>query len=250
MDILETHAFDSRQRRNACCVLFLSLLPFFLSAAAYFHLWLPDPSPSVVAAAAKCAPVVCLALVVLSHNGLGSLLGVAGGLLFSAGGDVCLIWPELFLHGMGSFAVAHLLYSLCFLSERYINLSRTSSLSTLLYVLLWLVGAGAYVYLFPFLQQAPDGSVLTPAVGVYVLLIVAMATLALRTRRALTLLGSLAFVASDLCLALQEFKVTPQHEYGQHVVMVTYYLAQLLIALGDIRAKVDENDEFRKWKRS
>lgn len=81
------------------CVLFLCLLPFFLSSAAYFHLWLPDPSPSVVAAVAKSVPVISLALVVLSYNGLGSLLGVAGGLLFSAGGDFCLVWNELFLHG-------------------------------------------------------------------------------------------------------------------------------------------------------
>ncbi|XP_063040298.1 lysoplasmalogenase [Engraulis encrasicolus] len=246
MDILETHAFDSRQRRNASCMLFLSLLPFFLSAAAYFHLYLPVTSPSVVAAGAKCAPVVCLALVVLSRNGLGSLLGIAGGLLFSAGGDVCLIWPELFLHGAGLFAVAHLLYSLCFLSERYISLSKASSLSTVLYVLLWLVGGAAYVYLFPFLQKAPEGHILTPAVAVYVMLIVAMATLALRTRRALTLLGSLVFVVSDLCLALQQFKVVPEHEYGQHVVMATYYLAQLLIAWGDIRAHDDELTT--KWK--
>ncbi|XP_012676977.1 lysoplasmalogenase [Clupea harengus] len=248
MDILETHAYDSRLRRNASCVLFLGLLPFFLSAAAYLQLWLPDPSPSVVSAAAKSAPVIYLALVVLYRNGLGSLVGVAGGLLFSAGGDICLIWPELFLHGMGSFAVAHLLYSLCFLSERYTYLSSSSSLFYVLYLLLLLLVGGVYANLLPYLQNVPDAGIITPAVGVYVLLIVVMAMLALRTRRPLTLMGSLVFMISDLCLALQHFGVIPPQEYGQHVVMVTYYLAQLLIAIGDVRAK--ENDEFRKWKRS
>ncbi|XP_041940901.1 lysoplasmalogenase [Alosa sapidissima] len=250
MDILETHAYDSRKRRNASCVLFLSLFPFFLSAAAYFYLWLPDPSPSVVSAAAKSAPVICLALVVLTNNGMGSLLGVAGGLLFSAGGDICLIWPELFLHGMGSFAAAHLLYSLCFLTERYTYFSSSSTFFYVLYLLLWLLGGGVYIHLLPYLQKVPDAAVLTPGVGVYVLLIVIMATLALRTRRPLTLLGSLVFMVSDMCLALQHFGVIPPHEYGQHVVMATYYLAQLLIAVSDVRAKADENDEFKKWKRS
>ncbi|XP_062387830.1 lysoplasmalogenase isoform X2 [Sardina pilchardus] len=203
-----------------------------------------------MAAAAKSAPVIFLALVVLSNNGMGSLLGVAGGLLLSAGGDVCLIWPELFLHGMGSFAAAHLLYSLCFLTERYTYFipSSSSTFFYVLYLLLWLLGGAVYVHLLPFLQEVPDAAVLTPGVGVYVLLIVVMATLALRTRRPLTLLGSLVFMASDACLALQQFGVVPPHEYGQHVVMATYYLAQLLIAVGDVRTKVDEDST--KWKRS
>lgn len=81
------------------CVLFLSLLPFIGSAALYFYLWIPDSTPSLLAAGVKSAPVLSLALMVLSYSGGRSLLGCAGGLLLSAGGDVCLIWPEHFLHG-------------------------------------------------------------------------------------------------------------------------------------------------------
>ena len=146
MDILETDAFDRRQRRNmvssiflwytllfsayegkslqswfelismgkvmtdlflfhlfvsSCqsCALFFSLLPFFLSSALYFYLWTPDSPPSLVSAGVKSAPALLLAAVVLSWNGGQSVLGVAGGLIFSAVGDCCLIWPELFLHG-------------------------------------------------------------------------------------------------------------------------------------------------------
>lgn len=149
---------------------------------------------------------------------------------------------------MGAFAVAHLLYSLTFLSGRYATYS-SSSWTRLVYLLLVVTGGVFYVYLFPFLRRAPDSDLLTPGVGIYVILITVMGVLAIRTRRMVTLLGSLIFVVSDVCLALQVFKVLPPMQHGQLVVMVTYYLAQLLIAVGDIKA-VENKDEFSKWKRS
>jgi len=250
MDILETHAYDRRQRRNTSCVLFLSLVPFFLATAAYFLLIHPDPSPSVMAAGVKTAPAVLLALTVLSWSGAQSVLGVAGGLLFSAAGDWCLAWPDLLLPGMAAFAVAHILYSLTFLSARYSTYpSSSSACSRLIYVVLFVLGGGVYVHLYPYLQKLPDAGVLTPAVGVYMCLIVLMGALALQTRRAVPLLGAVSFIVSDLALALQMFKVLEELEHGTAIVMVTYYLAQLLIAVGDIQA-VENADDLGKWKRS
>lgn len=81
------------------CTLFFSLLPFFLSTGLYFYLWTPDIPSSITNAGVKSAPVLLLAAVVLSWNGGRSVLGVVGGLVFSAVGDFCLVWPELFLHG-------------------------------------------------------------------------------------------------------------------------------------------------------
>ncbi|XP_054463050.1 lysoplasmalogenase [Anoplopoma fimbria] len=249
MDILETDAFDRRQKRNMSCALLLSLLPFFLSTAVFFYLWTPDSSPSIMSAGVKSAPTVLLAAVVLRWNGGQSVLGVMGGLLFSAVGDCCLVWPELFVHGMGAFAVAHLLYSFTFLSSRYTPYSSSSSFWTcFLSLILFMVGGGFYIYTYPFLQKAPDSDVLVPAVGVYVFLISLMGALAIRTRNMTTMLGSLSFIVSDLSLALQVFKVTAPIEHGHIVVMVTYYLAQLLIAVGDVNAV--EKDDFAKWKRS
>ncbi|XP_037331741.1 lysoplasmalogenase [Pungitius pungitius] len=250
MDILETDAFDRRRRRNMSCALLLSLLPFFLSAALFFYLWTPDSTASVMSAGVKSAPVLLLAAAVLSWNGGQSVLGVAGGLIFSAVGDCCLVWPDLFLHGMAAFAVAHLLYSFTFLSSRYSAYSSSSSIwIRSLYLILFMFGGGFYIYMYPFLQKAPDSGVLLPAVGVYIVLIVLMGSLAIRTHNMATLFGSLAFMVSDLSLALQVFKVTAPMEHGNAVVMVTYYLAQLLIAVGDVNAVI-YNDDIAKWKRS
>ncbi|KAI1884711.1 hypothetical protein AGOR_G00229230 [Albula goreensis] len=248
MDILETDAYDRRQRRNSSCVLFLFLLPFFISSGFYFYLWIPQTAPSLLAAMVKCSPVLSLAALVLLYNGAWSFWGVAGGLMLSACGDCCLIWPHLFLHGMTAFGLAHLLYSLSFLSDRYSSLS-SSSTSFFVSVSLWLTGAGAYVYLLPYLQKRSDAAILTPAVGVYVLLIIAMATLATRTRRTLTILGSLSFVFSDLALSLQAFAVIDPTEEGRAFVMATYYLAQMLIAVGDIKARSDFGEGVGKRKR-
>lgn len=248
MDIIETHAYHRRQRRNESCALFFFLLPFFLSAALYFYLWTPDSPPSIISAGVKCAPVLLLAVAVLSWNGGQSVLGVVGGLVFSAVGDCCLVWPELFLHGMGAFAVAHLLYSLSFLSRHYATHS-SSCWTRFLYLILFMVGGGYYIFLFPFLQKDPQGDVLTPAVGIYFALIMLMCALAVRTGNVATLLGSLSFSVSDATLSVQVFKVMAPMQHGNSVVMVTYYLAQLLIAVGDMTVAVD-TDDFSKWKKS
>lgn len=143
MDIFDTHAYDRRQKRNTVlffswkkerirknlfvdqlfkcvclfllfpprqsCALFFSLLPFFLTSGLYFYLLTPDFSASITIAGVKAAPVLLLAVVVLSWNGGQSVLGVVGGLVFSAVGDCCLVWPELFLHGMWLDAKFYLL---------------------------------------------------------------------------------------------------------------------------------------------
>nr|XP_057905676.1 lysoplasmalogenase [Doryrhamphus excisus] len=246
MDILETDAYDRRRRRNMSCALLLSLSPFFFTSAVYFYTWTPASPPSILLAGVKSAPTLLLAAAVLSWKGGQSL--VAMGLVFSAVGDFCLVWQEFFLHGMAAFAVAHLLYSLTFLSARYQTYS-SSSCASLLYLILVLSGGAFFMYLHPFLQKEPNSDVLIPAVGVYVVLITLMGILAMRTRRAFPLLGGLFFIASDIALALQVFKVVAPVAHGQTVVMVTYYLAQLLISVGDVRT-VERKNGFGKRKRT
>uniref|UniRef100_A0A3Q1BIF2 lysoplasmalogenase n=1 Tax=Amphiprion ocellaris TaxID=80972 RepID=A0A3Q1BIF2_AMPOC len=200
--------------------LFFSLVPFFLSTAAYFYLWIPDSPPSIMSAGVKSAP---------------DILGVVGGMIFSAVGNGCLTWPELFLYGLGAFAVAHLLYSVSFLSSRYTSYSSSGSSCWihLLYLIVLIAGVGFHIFLYPFLCG-----------DLYRL------ALAIRTQHMPTLLGGLIFMGSDVSLALQVFKVVENtQQHGNIIVMVTYYLAQLLIAVGDMKA-VKDKDDFSKWKRS
>ncbi|KAI4873618.1 hypothetical protein NFI96_016685 [Prochilodus magdalenae] len=236
MDIFDMDAYDLKHRRITSWALFVSLLPFFAFTAVYFYLWIPESEPSLLAAAVKAAPVLSLALMVLYYNGGWSLLGVAGGLLFSAGGDICLIWPNFFFLGMGSFAVAHVLYCISFLSSRYSSHSSTSYTIYIIYAVLWGTAGGAFLYMLPSLQKSPESKVLVPVVGGYTFLLVLMATLGVRTRHLLVMLGGIVFMVSDLTLAMQQFKVIEHLEYGRQIVMVTYYLAQLLIAVGDVTA--------------
>ena len=139
---------------------------------------------------------------------------------------------------MAVFAVAHLLYCFSFLSERYASSSSSSSSSSALFlsIFLWLTGMGTYLYLLPFLQKRTDSALMTPALGVYTVLIIAMTTLALHSRWSVTAAGGLSFLVSDLALSLQIFGVVDPLAEGRAVVMTTYYLAQLLIAVGDVKA--------------
>lgn len=159
-----------------------------------------------------------------------------------------MVLKSAYLPGMGAFAVAHLLYSLTLLTSRYAT-HFPSSWNRVLYLILLMVAGGFYMYLYPFLKKDPRANLLVPAVGVYVALITLMGALAIRTRHTLTVLGSLFFMLSDMSLALQVFKVMSPITQGNNVVMVTYYLAQLLIAVGDIKA-TETRDDLSKWKRS
>ncbi|XP_061892515.1 lysoplasmalogenase TMEM86B-like isoform X2 [Entelurus aequoreus] len=246
MDILETDA-DRQQRRNMSCAVLLSFSPFFLASAAYFYLSTFDLPPSIILAGVKSAPTLLLAVTVLGWNGCQSVPGVVGGLVFSALGDFCLVWPQFFLYGMAAFAMAHLLYSLTFLSSRYEKHSSSSCMYNIYKVLL-AIGLSFFMYLYPFLQKKPNSKVLVPAVGVYVALITMMGILAVRTRHLITLLGSLFFIVSDMCLSLRQF-IIPPVKLSETVVMLTYYLAQLLISVGDVMAVENKND-FAKWKTS
>jgi uncharacterized membrane protein YhhN len=151
---------------------------------------------------------------------------IALGLVFSLAGDICLMLPgNRFLFGLVSFLIAHICYIIAF----FPGALRNGVIWTLLP--LALVGAIILGYLWPALSAG-----LKAAVSLYVAVIVAMAWLAAgpaiagSSAGALSAaLGALLFMASDATLAIDRFR--RPFRMAQAVILGSYYLGQLLIAL-------------------
>jgi uncharacterized membrane protein YhhN len=175
----------------------------------------------------KALPILALAAVVLARgSGTHYTALLAGGLLASAVGDVCLVWPERFTWGLASFLLAHCLYLAAFASG-----AAAGGVAWPWLVGLALVAAVLLVRLWPHL-----GGVRGPVL-VYVTVIALMAWTAARRAAApatpapsgtLALAGSLLFMGSDAVLALDRF--ARRIPAGHALVMLTYYAAQTLIA--------------------
>lgn len=183
----------------------------------------------------KAIPIVFLAAVVLRMadpvgGGTYATL-IATGLLLSAVGDVCLVFPHLFVPGLASFLTAHVLYAAAFVS----GVEQGGFAPG------WLLGLAVFVSAFLRFLWPHLGRVRVP-VACYVAVIAAMAWAAARRAGAAdvpepsatrALVGALLFVGSDGILATNRFV----HRFaGAHAwVMVTYYAAQTLIALSVAR---------------
>ncbi|XP_045059437.2 lysoplasmalogenase TMEM86B isoform X2 [Desmodus rotundus] len=192
----------------------VSLTPFFLTCAAYFLLWVPDDPPSWVGALVKCLPVLSLAGFLRTHSGgdCSTLLQMA--LLFSALGDVCLIWPQAFLYGVLAFTQAQLLYTWVF----GLRPLRPGLLLPVLLVSLPFSGL--------LLSHLQPGMVLPlMAYGL------ALSTMLWRglVRGGRARWGAVLFTISDTVLAWSTFIQPLAH--GRLLVMATYYAAQFFIAL-------------------
>jgi uncharacterized membrane protein YhhN len=145
------------------------------------------------------------------------------GLVFSTAGDVFLMMPsDRFVAGLVAFLIAHLFYSMAFVSE----------IHTLLWwplVPLGTYGVVTYVILFPSLGR------LKSPVLLYVGAILMMAWLAWerwdqtgQSGALLALAGALLFVLSDTVLAVNRFRGT--FKLARALNLITYFAAQCLIA--------------------
>ncbi|KAM9756067.1 lysoplasmalogenase TMEM86B isoform 1-T1 [Dama dama] len=193
----------------------LGLLPFFLACAVYLLVQRSVDQPSRVSALLKSLPVLYLAgLLGTAHPGGGYRSLLQAALLCSAVGDACLVWPEAFLHGMAAFSLAHLLYLWAF---------GLTPLKPGLLLPVLLVFAPYFGFLLPhFLPH------LVWPLLVYSTVLVSMLWRAL-ARGESARWGALLFLFSDAVLAWNTF--FHQLPHGHLLVMTTYYLAQMLIAL-------------------
>lgn len=199
----------------------------FLSAVCaviYGMGWYPEGVAWQVLA--KAGGVGFLALFVLVTSQTSNHLILLLALLLSVAGDVLLAIPAetSFLRGLAAFLVAHIIYIILFLKNRF-TYRDTSGLRVRISALLWAaVGFSAFL-LYPNL-----GGMLIPVV-VYSLVLTLMATTALMSRFPIRLLGTgaILFVISDGFLGAGVFL---NFDFGSpYIVWTTYYLAQLFITL-------------------
>ena len=164
-----------------------------------------------------------------------------GGLVFSWGGDVLLMFqnpalvgeasaPHYFLAGLISFLIAHLFYIYFFIK---LKKSEHITFSVLLFIPVLIYYIGLISFLSPHL-----GAMKIP-VFVYGFVISTMFLLALHmlympaiAAGRLLMAGALFFVLSDSALAFNKFYAPFEH--SGFVVMSTYGIAQLFLTLGAI----------------
>lgn len=214
------------------------LVPFFKTVAIYFVLYIPVDRPSLFAAVIKCLPIVSLIIFVLLH---GMSLAdeyafsrrILSGLVLSCIGDALLVWPEYFVHGMAAFGVAHVIYTYAFGFKPF-----NAALGAILYTLCALVTA----VLMPGLS-----GVLAIGIPVYNCLLVTTVWRAIARvqlfeelwtwTKLCSCAGGIMFAVSDAMIGIHHF----YHPilYSQTLIMVTYYAAQLGIALSVVDSKAD-----------
>jgi uncharacterized membrane protein YhhN len=156
-------------------------------------------------------------------------IGVSLGLVFSLGGDVALMFQEdrrAFTIGLGLFLVAHIVYTVVFLS-----LGRFSAWDILSTIVLAAAAVGFYRLLAPKL-----GSMKRPVIA-YIVIISAMVSRAFSTLVSpvfsagyawMVVAGALLFYFSDIVLAANRF----WRPWKYHRASLSlYYGGQLLLAL-------------------
>lgn len=176
----------------------------------------------------KPLPIWLLAWVVVTGSGAaGSKYAalVAIGLLLSSVGDVSLAFPTGFIAGLSAFLLAHCFYVAAFAGEA--GASRVGMLALPAIVV---VAGGMLAYLWPHIAR------LRIPVVVYVAALAAMVWCAIARAgtpsppagAVVAAVGAVSFLVSDGVLSIDRF--ARPFAAAHAVVMVTYYLAQALIA--------------------
>lgn len=173
-------------------------------------------------------PGTMLFIILLASMGLKEpnlyVISIIVGLLFSVCGDIFLMLPSnKFLHGLASFLIAHICYIIAFT-----NGLENFTFQWNIMLPIFLFGIFYYRFLYPSLKET--GSLpLQMGVMMYIAVICFMFTQSYSTGSQLAIIGSFSFLISDAILAYNQFY--KPFQTAHHYVMITYYLAQYLIAL-------------------
>jgi len=199
---------------------------YFVSAVVYLVSLMA--SPYFMDFAVKALPIVVLLGICISHlNGLLRKLMIVA-LVASATGDVFLALdiPHGFVMGLGSFLVAQLIYTFCFVKYRQVYEDKSLRLSGSFIV-------GIFAVLMALYVLPHTGEMLAP-VAFYLVIISCMGMVAfLCGMDKMTLLGACLFIVSDAIIAQSVFR--SDFPYSSLAIMTTYYLAQYFILHGLIK---------------
>lgn len=221
------------------------LVPFFKTCAIYFVLYSDESKASgIFYCIVKCLPVVSLILFVfLDGMSLSEYYRYSRriliGLIFSCFGDIALVWKNTqwgFEIGLLMFAIAQIEYARAF-GWRPLNLYAGGTFAVL----------GSMVYYF--LSTHVSG-IMSYLIALYITLICTMAWRAVARVQLFDDLwtwsklcgcfGAICFVLSDLTIAVDKFCYDSKFPFAHHIVMLTYYAAQVGIALSVVDSQVDE----------
>ena len=209
------------------------LLAFIILFGLYYIFFLSHIPESLILIF-KVIPMLLIIILAATSKNLGikkyQLLIVIG-LVFCMVGDYTLQW---FLIGLTSFLIGHIFYIFAFSSTNERQVPTWAKIVLLVY------GAGMAVWIAGTVFSSGE-IVLGIAVIAYISVILTMGWTAIRTGSTFATIGALLFISSDSYLAINKF-VMPL-PFSHEFIMLTYYSAQILIALSisqysEIRSKV------------
>lgn len=218
------------------------LVPFFKTVSIYFVLYGANDSTSLLFCLAKCLPVLSLIAFVLLH---GMSLNeyyrysrlILIGLFFSVLGDIFLVWKSSYFNfecGLLMFAIAQINYTRAF------GLWPFNPYAGSMFVGIWLV-------IYTFLSPGLNG-LMEYLVPLYLTLILIMGWRAVARVQFFDDLwtwtklcgcaGAILFMTSDMLIAIDIFRF--KVPFAHQLIMLTYYAAQLGIALSVVDSQVEE----------
>jgi len=159
---------------------------------------------------------------------------VLGALIFSWIGDILLMWPQLFVYGLGSFLMAHVCYIIGFRIAQnsparleHVNFVKSFFFNLPIYL------AAALVF---YLINPGLGAMKIPVIA-YIIVIVGMVTTARDRFKKCNaasfwqvFIGAILFFISDGAIAISRF--FQDFPESGILIMGTYAIAQLLIVMG------------------
>lgn len=185
-------------------------------------------SPYRLSFVPKVLPILLLVWLVIAHTPFRGRPLLLAALVFSGAGDVVLEFRfnGAFIAGLISFLVAHLFYI------RLMLLAASRELARYFVALpVYIPPALVAALLWPRL-----GALQIPVLGYVVVISTMLYTSLTRVPcNGMLVAGAAAFVVSDAVLAINKF-YTPFAQ-ARYIIMVTYYLAQLLLVRGFLNGK-------------